>query len=146
MLSDLFYFKTINVDISLVDMAVFKASEDHAVNILEDIRDVLENSDGLDKGEVQSILKLDSELTNNLGFYFQEASKLKGYVDRYGDIEDKIDKVKDSDLVDNHVRYLSNFTALFRNVFGLKVSEDETMMYQRNLKMVLFKFEAKVLF
>lgn len=146
LLSDLFYFKTINVDINLVDMAVFEMSEEYAVNIVEDIRDVLENSDGLDKEEVQSILKEDPELTNNLGFYFQEASKLKGYVDRYGDIEDKFDNVKDADLVDNHVQYLADFIALFQNVFGLTVSEDQTMMYQRNLKTVLFKFEAKVVF
>jgi hypothetical protein len=146
LITQLYYFKITNLDINIVDMGVFEQSDDYAVNIVEDVRDFLTNSDSVQKEILHPILVKDSGLSNNLSFYYQEVNKLKKLIDRYGEIDDKFENTNDQDLKDNYSEYLKKYVDIFESKYGLTVSEDDTIMYQRNLKTLLFKFDSKVVF
>jgi len=145
-ITQLYYLKITNIDINLVDMGVFEMADNYAVNIVEDIRDLLVSVENVDKGVLNPILSTDSGLSNNLSFYYQEVVKMTNLIDRYGEIDDKFEDINDHDIKDNYQKYLQQYKDTFENVYGLTVSEDQTVMYQRILKTLLFKFDVKVVF
>lgn len=150
LIQQLYYLKISNIDINIVDMNVFEHAQDYAINLVQDIRSLLDSSDKLPiNPEILSLkanLGDDQGLSNNLAFYYQEASKLNDLVSRYGDIDDKFEHSPDTDAKSNYKDYITKYMSLCESQFGLKVDSEMTMMYHRNLSTLLFRFETSVVF
>ena len=150
LIQQLYYLKISNIDINIVDMNVFEHAQDYAVNLVQDIRSLLDSSDKLPNNPQTLSLKAnlgdDLGLSNNLSFYYQEAAKLNSLVTRYGDIDDKFEHSQDADAKSNYKDYITQYMSLCESQFGLKVDSESTMMYHRNLSTLLFRFETNVVF
>lgn len=146
-IQQLFYLKTLNIDTNLVDMSAFEISDEFSVNLVQDIRSILENLDVVkDKSILVALIKDNKTLVNNLSFYHQEAKKLHQKIQRFGEIKYMFEETDDNDIQDKHAQYINSYLDFFENTLQITVSDESSVMYRRDLQTILFKFDAKVVF